>query len=148
MRAPRPFLRSLTRFLEAPHSVRRAIRVIVVATVVATLLGGLLVWLFDRKDFDTLGNALWWSLQTVTTVGYGDITPKSPVGRIIGSAVLLYSVAFLSILTAAITTSFVETARRQRGGADQDGAAVLRRLDEIAARLDRLEAHLGARRGR
>jgi voltage-gated potassium channel Kch len=52
-------------------------RLIIVATVVTTVAGGLLVYAFDRKDFANLGDAFWWSIQTVTTVGYGDVTPSS-----------------------------------------------------------------------
>jgi voltage-gated potassium channel Kch len=114
-------------------------RVIVIATVLATAVGALLVWVFDSKSFNSFGDALWWALQTVTTVGYGDVTPENGVGRIIGGIVLIYSVAFLSILTAVITTSFVEQARRQRAKTEPGLQAVLDRLDQISARLDRLE---------
>ena len=138
----RPVVRTLESFHREPPSVRHAIRAIVAATVVATVLGGFLVWLFDRKDFATLGEAMWWALQTVTTVGYGDVTPKNTLGRIIGATVLLYSVTFLSILTAAITTSFVERARRQRG--TDDRTDIIGRLDEITSRLDRVERLLAA----
>jgi len=117
--------------------VRNAIRVIVAATIVTTIVGALLVWLFDRRDFTTFGDALWWALQTVTTVGYGDVTPKSGVGRLIGGAVLLYAVAFLTIPTATITTSFIERARSERAGADNE--SLPHRLDDIVSRLDRLE---------
>ena len=120
-------------------------RVIVAATVVTTFVGGLLVWVFDRADFPNLGLALWWALQTVTTVGYGDVTPKNDVGRFIGAAVLLYSVAFMAILTAAITTSFIERVRGERlPAASRHDRAVLDRLDDIASRLERLETQLGA----
>jgi voltage-gated potassium channel len=142
----RPSLtRSLTTFLEGPASVRLAIRVIVAATVVTTFLGGLLVWIFDRDDYPHFGDAMWWSLQTVTTVGYGDVTPTNTVGRIIGAAILLYAVAFLSILTAAITTSFVERARRERRPEEEpDLHAVLAAIDALSARLARLDERLGA----
>jgi len=80
----------------------------------------------------------------VTTVGYGDITPKTVVGRLIGSFVLLYSVAFLTILTAAITTSFIERARTQRRAEAPHQDPVLARLDQITARLDRLDERLSA----
>ena len=131
-------------FFRGPVSARNAIRVIVVATAVMTVVGAVLVRVLDRADFPTMGDALWWSLQTVTTVGYGDITPKTPVGRAVGAVVVLYSVGFLAILTASITTSFMERARRQRGDEHgRDLAAVLERLDDIAARLDRLEGGPG-----
>lgn len=134
-------------FQQSPVSVRHAIRLIVVATIFTTVLGGVLVRVFDHKDFKSLGDALWWSLQTVTTVGYGDITPKSAVGRAIGSFVLLYSVAFLTILTASITTSFIQRAREERQKAAGHEDPVVVRLDDIAARLDRLEQMLGAMPG-
>ncbi len=137
MRRRGPVSRRLAAFLTGPASVRNAIRVIVAATVVMTVVGALLVWLFDRRDFSNFGDALWWALQTVTTVGYGDVTPKNGVGRVIGGAVLLYSLAFLAILTAIITTSFIERARSERPGADKD--PVSERLDDIVSRLDRLE---------
>ena len=114
-------------------------RVIVMATVLATAVGAVLVWVFDSDSFNSFGDALWWALQTVTTVGYGDVTPQNGVGRIIGGVVLIYSVAFLSILTAVITTNFVEQARRQRAQGEPSLQSVLDRLDEISARLDRLE---------
>jgi voltage-gated potassium channel Kch len=126
-------------FQHGPVSVRNAIRLIVVATAFTTVVGGVLVRVFDHKDFRTLGDALWWALQTVTTVGYGDVTPKSAVGRVIGSAVLLYSVAFLTILTASITTSFIERARGQRQSEAGHKDPMIARLDEIASRLERLE---------
>jgi len=134
---------------EGPVSVRRAMQLIVAATVVTTLAGAVVVWLADRESFDNFGDAVWWSLQTVTTVGYGDVTPRNAAGRIIGAAILLYSVAFLALLTAAITTSFVERARRDRERMEDatepphpdqpDLAAVLHRLDQIDDRLAGLE---------
>lgn len=136
----RPLRRPIDTFIAGPVSVRNAMRVIVTATIALTIMGGVLVWILDRDDFPTLGDGLWWALQTVTTVGYGDVTPSAGVGRVIGTVVVLYSVGFLSILTASITTSFVERARRTRQGERADElTAVLERLDDIAARLDRLE---------
>jgi voltage-gated potassium channel len=140
--------RTFAAYVEGPRSVRHALRVIVVATVVTTLVGGVLARVFDPGDFHNLGDAMWWSLQTVTTVGYGDITPKNAVGRVIGGVVLLYAVAFLSLLTAAITTTFIEQARRERRDPDEHdlNVAMLVRLDDIAARLQQIEAQLDAPR--
>jgi voltage-gated potassium channel Kch len=129
-------------FQEGPASVRNAIRLIVAATIVTTVAGGVAVRIFDHKDFHNIGDAMWWALQTVTTVGYGDITPKTAVGRLIGSLVLLYSVAFLTILTAAITTTFIERARTQRQTALGHADPTIARLDDIVERLDRLEQRL------
>ena len=40
-------------------------------------LGSLVIWLFDKRDYESYGDALWYSLQTVTTVGYGDVTRRA-----------------------------------------------------------------------
>ncbi len=58
---------------------------------------------------------MWWALQTVTTVGYGDVTPAHVSGRIVGSVVLLYGIGFLTITIAAITSTFVTRAEREQG---------------------------------
>ena len=57
----------------------------------------------DRNDFHSLGAAIWWALQTVTTVGYGDVVPRSTGGRVIGAIVMLSGIGFHTIITAAVT---------------------------------------------
>jgi voltage-gated potassium channel len=136
MTAPRS-VRLLSSYFEGPKTVRNAIRVIVAATLVTTLVSGVVVWIFDRPDFRTFGDAMWWALQTVTTVGYGDVTPKRAVGRIVGAIILLYAVALISVLTATITANFIERTKRERhDGGEPDISTVLERLDALAARLD------------
>jgi hypothetical protein len=53
---------------------------------------------FDARDFPDLGSALWYTLQTVTTVGYGDHVPTSAVGRVVGASVMVVAVALIAIL--------------------------------------------------
>ena len=119
-------------------------------TVAIVLVGGLIVWVFDRRDFPDLGGALWYTLQTVTTVGYGDKVPTSGLGRVVGASVMVVAVALIAILTASITSTFVEAAQRRRRAADEAevraSAAVLQQsLDDVVARLAAIEAILQAR---
>ncbi len=74
--------------------------------------------LLDSEEYPTLGVAMWWALQTVTTIGYGDVTPKEPSGRIVAGVVMLEGVALLAITTAVITSTFVTRAAREREDAD------------------------------
>ena len=117
-------------------TARRAALVISLVTLVVTLVGGLLVTLVDREDFPTLGRGMWWAVQTVTTVGYGDVTPTSSGGKVVATVVMVTGIGFLTVVTAAITATFVESARRRRGGDRDDG------LREIAERLERIERRL------
>jgi voltage-gated potassium channel len=138
--------RRFTAFLRSPISVRSAMRVIVAATTATVVAGGVLIRLVDPEEFPTVGLGLWWALQTVTTVGYGDVVPQDPGGRIVGAVIMLESIAFVSIVTAAITSNFVERARRQATGSATEtdvGAeltAVRAQLDEIQHRLEQISA--------
>jgi voltage-gated potassium channel len=131
-------------FLRTPLSVRNAMGVIVSATLVSVFAGGFLITLVDGEDFPDFGTGLWWALQTVTTVGYGDVTPKNTVGRFVGAVFMLEAIAFVAIVTAAITSSFVERARRERApGSDAASSEQLTaQLSKISARLERIEQAL------
>jgi voltage-gated potassium channel len=50
---------------------------------------------------------MWWAIVTVTTVGYGDVYPKTVAGRIVGSLLMLVGIGFISLLTATFASTFV-----------------------------------------
>ena len=138
--------RRISRFQRNPLSVVNAVRVIVGSTALVVVVSSVLMWLLDHKEYPNIGRALWWAMQTIPTVGYGDVTPKDPVGRIIATVVMLWGIAFLSILTAVITSTFVARAAQEHEREVLEGAGTaqdpLVKLNEIAARLDRIEALL------
>ena len=139
--------RRMSRFLSEQPSVRTAAGVIVTATTVVVVAGGVLMRLLDHGEYSDIWVGMWWALQTVTTVGYGDVTPKNPSGRIIATFVMLQGIAFLAITTAAITSTFVARANKERDlahDADEDDAEkrVEAQLKGIDQRLDRLETML------
>jgi len=115
---------------------RRAARLIAAASLMLTVAGGVAGRLLDEKDFKSLNDSLWWALQTVTTVGYGDVVPDHTSGRLIGALLMLNGIALLTVVTAAITAMLVEQARQRLTRSDQD---VLDKLDRIEARLAAIE---------
>jgi voltage-gated potassium channel len=129
---------------------RHIFRYLAGATFVLSFAAGVVAWLVDRRDFHTLGDALWWSLVTLATVGYGDIVPHTAWGRVVGSVVIVLGVTFLSLLTATITSFFVSTDRDERAAeaealrskGDGDTQAVLR---EILERVTAIERRLAER---
>jgi voltage-gated potassium channel Kch len=141
--------RRLDAFQRNPLSVRSAMAVIIAATVVSVVVGGVLITLVDPEEFPDLGTGLWWALQTVTTVGYGDVTPENTNGRLVGALFLLEAIAFVTIVTAVITSSFVERARQTRVAdtetAEADATDQLRaQLADITLRLERIQQSLDA----
>ncbi len=117
---------------------------IVMANLTTIVIGGLAVWTLDRAEFEHLTEALWYSLQTVTTVGYGDVTPTDPTGRLVGALIMLLGIGFLSITTAWITSSFVDSRqadRRARSDAEEASrwSRLEARLDAMTEQLARLE---------
>ena len=141
--------RQFARFLSKPPTVRAAARIIVVATASVVVLGGILMRLVDHQEYDNVWVGMWWAIQTVTTVGYGDVTPRALSGRIIASFVMLEGIAFLAIVTAAITSTFVARATKQlQAGRDDEMTELHRienRFDELDRRLERIEAALRPR---
>lgn len=95
--------------------------------LVALGAGGLFALL--EPESRTFGDAVWWAIVTITTIGYGDIYPETALGRIAGVVVMLVGIGFVAILTAAIAAHFVETQ-------EPDLGEEIRRLHE---RLDRIE---------
>ena len=136
-RAAQQLMRTLQR---KPLTPRRAAGIIATYTLVVTIAGGVVAWLADRKDFHSLGAGIWWSLQTVTTVGYGDVVPRGTEGRLIGAVVMVSGIGFLTVITAAVTAALIESARRRGVGASEP--ALGDRLEEINARLSAIEERL------
>jgi voltage-gated potassium channel len=142
-RPPNIVERRLTRFLHEPPSVRLAANVIVTATLLVVVVGGVLMRVLDHAEYSSVWLGMWWVLQTVTTVGYGDLTPETAIGKILTSVVMLWGVAFLAIITAAITSVFVARAQRERTTVEEARAAgaeatVEERFDHIDAQLRQL----------
>ena len=125
------------RFLREPPTVRAAASTIVVLTGSVVVIGGVLIRIFDHDEYPNVWVGMWWALQTVTTVGYGDVTPAHLSGRVIAGFVMLQGIAFLAILTAAITSTFVARAAKER-----DATEARDELEKIEARFDDLDRKL------
>ena len=92
--------------------------------------------MIDHREYSSIWQGMWWSLQTVTTVGYGDVTPKDTAGKIVGAVVMLEGVAFLAIITAAITSTFVTHAQRKPKSTEPAEDTAAGRTGRTSARTD------------
>jgi len=105
-----------------------------------------IVYLFERhaphSNIHTLGDSLWWSFVTVTTVGYGDYYPVTFWGRVTACFIMATGLLTLAVLTAQVASSFVAQGPSRTQPAPQDEAAgrevTLAQLDQRLARIEQL----------
>jgi voltage-gated potassium channel len=119
---------------------RDAAILIVGAWLLAIVAFGVAEHLVEPKAFRTVWLGMWWALQTVTTVGYGDVVPVGTAGRIIASFLLLGGLAFLTVIIAMITGGFV--ARYQRRASSAGGDLVIQRIEQLSQEIKELRAEL------
>lgn len=137
-------VRAYIRLEKNPSSLRYAAAAIISTTFVLVVVGAVLIQLLAPDEYPGFGDALWFTLQTVTTVGYGDNPPVSNIGRFVASVVMLVSIGLISVITASITSMFIRAISREQSEADQ--LALTESLARIEAtlaaaheRLERLE---------
>jgi len=118
-----------------PSTARRAGQLIAIATIGVAVVGAVMMRLLDPDEFPTIGSGMWFALQTVTTVGYGDHVPADTEGKVVAGLVMVMGIGFLSVVTASISAIFVESARKRRA---DDG--VNERLARIEQALEELKA--------
>ena len=134
--------RRLDRAVARATTPRGAAIVIASATMMITVVAGLLVTVLERDTYPSIGTGLWWAAQTVTTVGYGDNVPTSSAGRFVAVLVMFVGIGFLTVVTAAITSTFVAQARRvDRTNSDAE-TAIADQLRQLDSRLEGIEAAL------
>ena len=107
----------------------RAIGSIIALALILVLSAGALARLIEPETFTSIGLAYWWAVTTVTTVGYGDVVPEDPAGRLVGVVLMLTGLSLIPTLTSVIVSTLVS--KRRQG--DQD------RLEQM---LTRIEQHL------
>jgi voltage-gated potassium channel len=128
---------------------RGNLRRFLLAASVLVLNGAIIVYLFERhapkSNIHTLGESLWWSAVTVTTVGYGDFVPVTIWGRITACFIMGIGLLTLAVVTAQVASSFVTQgpSRAQRGPQVKPATPELT-LAELDRRLARIEQLLTA----
>jgi voltage-gated potassium channel len=121
----------------ADLKLRGVLLVIVFVAAAASFAGAVFVRLVD-PGIGSFGDALWWSVATVTTTGFGDVVPTDPPGRVVGVILMFIGISLIPTVTSLIVAVFVAQRSREAAAADRVSR------EEVMDRLDRLEAHIDA----
>ncbi len=133
----------LSRLLLSLFSPRR-LPYVIPSALLALLGGGLLFAALERLS---AWDGIWWLSSTVTTVGYGDVTPQTTGGRIVAIAVMVFGIGFLFLMTGAIIERFISReVLRDVSGIVGPEREILQQLKRVEARMESMEAELRALR--
>ncbi|MEU2199813.1 potassium channel family protein [Isoptericola sp. NPDC019482] len=105
----------------------RVVRFAAAGTFLLVIVGALTVTQAERgapgASIVNLGDGFWWAMVTITTVGYGDLTPVTPTGRVIAVCLMLGGIALLGVVTATLSSWLVERVTDTSSPDDRLGAA-------------------------
>ena len=101
------FSKFFKRFMESTYMDK------IMAVFIVIILGSTLALYYFEPNVGDIFDALWYVFQTITTVGYGDIIPSSPIGKFVGLLLLVAGVLMFSIFTASFSYVFTEKVFRQ-----------------------------------
>jgi voltage-gated potassium channel len=123
-----------------PVRLTTAAAAVIGMTLSAVLLAAVCVTRTDSEQYPDLGTGLWWAVTTITTVGYGDVVPSSPKGRLVGSILMFVGIACVALLTAIATSAIVAVeVRSEEKVIERDEVEILVELRALRKRLTMLE---------
>ena len=128
-------IRNLFGLLETLFNSRR-VRTILAALIFFIFVFGYLFFV-SEPDVRDLGDGIWWALVTITTVGYGDITPVTSLGRVVASSLMLLGLGLIATITAIVSAKFIQNFVDHHTNDD-----VLEKLDEMQLELDDIKKKL------
>ena len=84
------------------------------------ILASLLIYYAEHDaqpdQFENAFSGLWWAVATLTTVGYGDIYPITPLGRVLGAIIAILGIGMVAVPTSILSAGFMETLEKQTSG--------------------------------
>lgn len=126
------------------HALRgRLVTYVVGSVAILSYVAALTVLDVERvapgANITSMGDALWWAMATITTVGYGDFYPVTVIGRLIATALMIGGIAVLGVVTATLASWLVESVAAETTAEVESGDQALQReLAEVKEQLRRL----------
>lgn len=133
----------------------RVVLVVTVVTAATVAVSAAAIWYAEhdasRANIRSYWTAVWWAMETITTVGYGDHNPTTTLGRVVAGLLMVVGVALVGVITATVVTWFfseldvLREVRQIEAAEEKTEAtldAVVARLREVSDRLAEVERHV------
>ena len=129
----------------------RVVTYVAGSAVLLVFVGALAVLDVEQNAPDakivTFGDAAWWAITTITTVGYGDLFPVTPIGRMVAAALMMSGIAVLGVVTASIASWLVQRVEENTEAAVESAEVPVRaEVRELLAEVAALRQELAALR--
>jgi len=105
------YTKSINQFLGVLASKKFELYTLLFLLIFITVTAGIAIYVFEQNhndNIETIFDALYWALITISTVGYGDIAPITPEGRVVSMLIIVSGIAMISFVTSVIVSSFSE----------------------------------------
>lgn len=100
------------------HAKRTELAVTLVLVTLAVLVSAGAIYLVEHREpgtpFTSIPRAMWWAVVTITTVGYGDMAPATPLGQLIGGVVAFVGICAIALPVGILSSGYVEEVNRAR----------------------------------
>jgi len=140
---------ALEDLMSAIYSERKAFLAALYLLILALFLSSSLIYVAENEVqpdvFSSIPETMWWSIVTLTTVGYGDVSPVTAVGKLIGAATAMMGVCSIALLTGIIGAGFSNQMSKKKAALALKVSEVLEDgviTNEEAAELARLQEKL------
>ena len=114
------FLSEMSFLGAALKSSAKKISIFMLVVLALVVILGSIMYIIERKEngFESIPESIYWAIVTITTVGYGDISPVTPLGKFIASIIMLIGYGIIAVPTGIITTEMAITARARKHGTE------------------------------
>ena len=111
----------------------RRLRTILGVLIICIISFGYIFYLTE-PEIKTFGDGIWWALVTITTVGYGDITPLTTLGRVVAGTLMFFGLGLIATVTAIVSAKFIQNYVDHHTNDD-----ILEKLEELEDEIEKLE---------
>ena len=124
-------IKNIINLLEKGFNSRKLRSIIGILTVSIVAFG--YIFYLTEPQIKIFGDGIWWALVTITTVGYGDITPLTTLGRVVAGSLMLFGLGLIATVTAIVSAKFIQNYVDHHTNDD-----ILEKLEEMDSEIDKI----------